>query len=64
MLLAALSVALFRTATAAAAQVVDFTKGRPKNVATVKMTQPTWDASGLTGSGAGARVICSKMDLK
>ena len=63
MLFAALTVALCRTATAAPAQVVDFTKGRPKNVATVKVTQPTWNASGLTGSGAGARVICSKMDL-
>ena len=60
-LFAALAVALFRIA--AASQTIDLTKGRPKNVVTVKMTQPTWSATGLTGSGRGGRVICTRLDL-
>ena len=62
MLYLALTAALCRTA-ATAAPVVDFTKGRLKNVGTVKVVQPTWSDAGLSGSGAGGRVICSRLDL-
>ena len=62
MLYATLAVALCRTA-ATAAQAIDFTKGHLKNVSTAKVTQPTWSDAGLSGSGAGGRVICSRLDL-